>query len=184
MASAARILLTGRPGVGKTTIVRRFLETGPAVAGGFLTEEIRRGGRRVGFAVRDVHSGREGILAAADRRQGPRVGRYRVDLASFESVGVGALRQAMAREGCVVIDEIGKMEAFSQGFRAAVTELFDSGRAFLASIAVHDHPFLNGLRERPGVTLIEALRENRDALPARLVEMLIAAGRHEDRPTG
>jgi len=184
MASAARILLTGRPGVGKTTIIKKVLGMKIPVAGGFLTEEIRRGVRRVGFAVKDIHTGREGVLASVDLKDGPRVGQYRVDLASFESVGVEALRQALAREGCVVIDEIGKMELCSAAFQAAVMELFGSGRSVLATIAVHDHPFLNRLRQATGVTLIEAVVENRNDLPGRIAGMLAGESRPQDAATG
>ena len=184
MASAARILLTGRPGVGKTTIIKKVLGMKIPVAGGFLTEEIRRGVRRVGFAVKDIHTGREGVLASVDLKDGPRVGQYRVDLASFESVGVEALRQALAREGCVVIDEIGKMELCSAAFQTAVTELFGSGRSVLATIAVHDHPFLNRLRQATGVTLIEAVVENRNDLPGRIAGLLAGEKRPEDCAKG
>jgi nucleoside-triphosphatase THEP1 len=38
---ADKILLTGRPGVGKTTVVQRLIATGAPLAGGFVTEEIR-----------------------------------------------------------------------------------------------------------------------------------------------
>ncbi|MCJ7744781.1 MAG: nucleoside-triphosphatase, partial [Actinobacteria bacterium] len=37
------LLLTGRPGCGKTTVIRKALE-GRTGAGGFFTEEIRTGG--------------------------------------------------------------------------------------------------------------------------------------------
>jgi len=183
MASAARILLTGRPGVGKTTIIKKVLEVGIPVAGGFLTEEIRRGGRRIGFAVKDIHSGRDGILARVDLKDGPRVGQYRVNLASFESVGVEALRQALAGEGCVVIDEIGKMELCSAAFRAAVSEVFESGRSVMASIAIHDHPFLSRMRQVRGVTLVEAVVENRNDLPARIAGMLAGESQPQDAAT-
>ena len=45
------LLLTGRPGVGKTTVVRRVVERLSRPTGGFYTCELREGGRRTGFEI-------------------------------------------------------------------------------------------------------------------------------------
>jgi nucleoside-triphosphatase len=47
------LLLTGLPGVGKTTVVRKVLNLLPPnfKAGGFFTEEVREGGERMGFQI-------------------------------------------------------------------------------------------------------------------------------------
>jgi nucleoside-triphosphatase len=169
---ASRILLSGRPGVGKTTVIREVVAAGAVLAGGFLTEEIRESGRRVGFAVRDIHSGREGILASAARKGSPRVGKYGVDVASFDRVGVGALREAMDRLGCIVIDEIGKMELCSPVFREAVAEATDSDHPILATVPIYHLAFVEALRARSDVEVIQVTPSNRDALPARLIELL------------
>ena len=57
------VAVTGHPGVGKTTLVERVLAAVPLRAGGMITKEIRKVGRRVGFAVIDVATGEEGVLA-------------------------------------------------------------------------------------------------------------------------
>ncbi|MHC4717543.1 MAG: NTPase [Planctomycetota bacterium] len=170
-----KILVTGRPGVGKTTLVREVAASAAPLAGGFVTEEIRVSGRRTGFRVEDIVSGRRGVLAHVDRPGRPRVGRYGVDVAAFDRVGVAALRAALGREGCVVIDEIGKMELCSAAFREAVAAVMDSDRPVLATIPVFRNPFLDALRGRDDVTVVELTLSNRDALPAR-VSALLAAG--------
>jgi len=167
-----KILLTGRPGVGKTTVIRKVVAAGLPLGGGFLTEEIRQERQRIGFRVEDLRTGEEGILAHVDRKGRPRVGRYGVDIASFERIGVAALREALRREGCIIIDEIGKMELFSEAFREVVTEVFDSDRPVLGTIPLHRRPFLDRLRGRDDMTLIEITPSNRSALPERLIEML------------
>jgi hypothetical protein len=52
-----RLLLEGRPGIGKTTVARRLVallrDTG-IPPDGFVTDELRRGGQREGFAVHAV----------------------------------------------------------------------------------------------------------------------------------
>ena len=174
---AAKILVTGRPGSGKTTVIRRAVSGLDAVAGGFCTEEIRVRGRRTGFRVKDIHTRQEGVLAHVDQEGGPRVGKYGVDLAAFDRVGVTALHEALRREGCIVIDEIGKMELCSQAFREVVTEVLDSDHPVLGTVAVSGHPFLSALRRRSDLTFVEVTPANRDELPQRLLELLGASGR-------
>jgi nucleoside-triphosphatase len=118
-----RLLLEGRPGIGKTTVARRLLtllqEAGVPVAG-FTTGELRTGGRREGFVVEAVSGARE-VMAHVDLPGPPRVGRYGVDLAAFERVALSALGDP-GLGGVVVVDELGKMELASAAFRAAVVE--------------------------------------------------------------
>ncbi|MFQ5957268.1 MAG: nucleoside-triphosphatase, partial [Candidatus Brocadiales bacterium] len=71
------ILITGRPGVGKTTVVKKVLSALDIKPGGFYTEEIRAGKERQGFMIK-TFGGKSGVLAHVDNRGGPRVGRYGV----------------------------------------------------------------------------------------------------------
>ena len=145
------VLITRRPGIGKTTVMRKVVAGGIQLAGGFLTEEMREDHRRVGFRVRDVCSKRRAILAHINPSGPPRVGRYGVDLASLERACVKAVLCAMHREGCIVIDEMGKMELCCHAFRDAVQGALDSDHPVLATIPVHRHLFLDALRKRKDV---------------------------------
>ena len=116
-------LLTGGPGVGKTTIIKRALERARISAGGFFTEEIRAVGVRQGFRIVTL-DGESATLSHTDIGSPYRVGKYGVDIEALERVGVAAIREAVRQHELVVIDEIGKMELFSSVFKEAVEEAY------------------------------------------------------------
>jgi nucleoside-triphosphatase len=64
------LLLTGRPGVGKTTVIRAVVARLHGKAGGFYTEEIRERGRRTGFRLVAL-DGTTGTLASVNVSGGP-----------------------------------------------------------------------------------------------------------------
>jgi nucleoside-triphosphatase len=160
----SNLLLTGSPGVGKTTLVLRVLHSMPAqTACGFVTHELRRDGQRVGFAVETL-AGESAVLAHVDLRSPHRVGRYRVDVAAFESIALPAMDPARVTAPLIVIDEIGKMECFSDRFRELVIATLSSDRAVLATIALRGNRYIESLRARPEVTLLHITQQNRDQL--------------------
>jgi nucleoside-triphosphatase len=170
-------LLTGRPGVGKTTCLLAVLAALRLPAGGFVTEEIRERGARVGFALRTL-DGRWATLAHVDRRGLPRVGKYGVSLDALDEVGVPALRAALAAGRLVVVDEIGKMEMASPAFREAVEAALRGPGVVLGTILAAADPWADRVKATRGVRLIEVTRANRDALPAELVRRIDTTGRH------
>ncbi len=168
-----RILLEGRPGIGKTTVARRCVEllteAGVSVRG-FTTAEMRVGGRRVGFRVEAI-GGELAVLAHIDFPGQPRVGRYGVDLAAFERIALPALS---LDDGAVwVIDELGKMELASTHFQQHVRELFDHAERVVATVHRQHHPFTDQLKARPDVTLMQVTEQNRGTLAEELVAALI-----------
>ena len=126
------ILLTGRPGCGKTTLIQRVLAGYVGRTGGFYAREIREGGVRTGFEVVTL-DGRQGTLAHVCIKSGQQVGRYGVDVGAVERLAVPAIIQAARENALVVIDEIGPMEILSEAFCAAVTQVLDSKARLLGS---------------------------------------------------
>ena len=78
LPSRARlVIVTGLSGSGKSTIARRLADTlheHCISVTGFVTEEIRVRGRRVGFSIERL-GGERGVLAHVDLPGPPRVGR-------------------------------------------------------------------------------------------------------------
>jgi nucleoside-triphosphatase len=124
-----RIFLTGEPGCGKTSAILRttelLLSQGKKV-GGVISGEIRQGGIRLGFRIEDMMTHESGILAHANQTEGPRIGKYRVNLSDIERIGASAIDRATRVADVVVVDEIGPMELYSKPFVIAVDE--DHGR--------------------------------------------------------
>jgi nucleoside-triphosphatase len=177
-----RLLLEGRPGIGKTTVARRLLnllrEAGVPVAG-FTTGELRTGGRREGFMVQAA-SGAQEVLAHVGLPGPPRVGRYGVDLAAFERVALPALRTPRTG-GVVVVDELGKMELASAAFCEAIVELLGRDVAVVATVHLGRHRFTDALKRRPDIRVVRVTEATRDALPEQLMDHLAAAPPGEGR---
>lgn len=165
-----RILLTGPPGCGKTTVILRTLDLLRRPARGFYTQEVRVGGGRgprVGFDVIALDGGR-GVLARVGA-PGPRVGKYGVDLRSFEAVGVRALEEGLRDLGTLlVLDELGKMELLSETFTALLPRVFAAQNPLLGTILHRAHPVADRYRRAAGVTLVEVTATNRGELPREL----------------
>lgn len=165
------LLLTGRPGVGKTTAVKKAAQALEPDAGGFFTEEVRdAGGRRVGFRLVTL-DGEEAVMAHVELRgEGrPRVSRYGVDVDAIDRVGVQALRRAVASGTIVVVDEIGKMELTSDAFREAVLDALAGEVRVLGTVMRGSHPWVDDLKAREDVTVWEVTRDNRDQLVEEIV---------------
>lgn len=158
-----KIFLTGQPGSGKSTVFMRCVELLREMSysvGGISTPEIRRRGRRVGFGVVDIATDRRGVLAGVDFKSAHRVGRYGVNLPGFESVALPALEYAEDKCDVVCIDEIGRMELFSEPFKRKVEGLMRGPKPLVAVL------HRNYAREYGGIgELYHVTPENRDALP-------------------
>jgi len=172
--SPLRILVEARPGAGKTTAAIRLAESlheSGVPLGGFVTEETRQGGTRVGFRLETFAGGRA-VLAHVDLPGPPRVGKYGVDLEAFERLALPALEPPAG--GATVIDELGKMELASERFRDAVTALLDADVSVVATVHAFRHPFTDELKRRSDVELVRLTKANRDDLPDALAARLLA----------
>lgn len=167
------LLLTGRPGVGKTVVVRKVAASLPGwQLAGFYTEEIRVAGQRQGFRA-VTFDGSERIMAHADFR-GPQVGKYGVDVSVIDQLADAELN-LHPEVNLYLVDEIGKMESLSQRFIAAMRELLNSRALVLATIAQRGGGFIEKAKQAKGAELLEVTRENRDELPERVLAWLRAA---------
>jgi nucleoside-triphosphatase len=180
--AAPLVLLTGPPGVGKTTALRRtlaLLEVAPLR--GFYTEEVRSGGVRQGFRL-VTFDGEARTIADAGRAGAPRVGKYGVDVAAIEAVS----RRVLGPDAGValfVIDEIGKMECLAAGFVAAVRGLLARSCPLLATVALRGEGLIEEVKRDPRARLVPLTRANRDRVPGE-VALLLRGERGTAGPIG
>lgn len=170
-----RIVLTGAPGSGKTTVVRAVLKKLLAIrCAGFYTEEVRERGERKGFKVCAL-DGREGMLASVSKKQGPRVGKYVVHIEEFERIALSSIDPEKSPADLYVIDEIGKMELKSEKFRDRIAALFSRPCHLLVTLPKRGDDLVEEIKRRGDIELIEVTRENRDRLPEAVAQKLIEA---------
>ncbi len=170
-------LLTGKPGTGKTSLIKQAIAGMPGKTGGFYTEEIRSQGVRQGFRLVTL-DGDTAILAHVSTRSPHRVSKYGVDIDSLDRVGVSALHQATQHCDLVVIDEIGKMELFSGGFREAILQIIGSGKKTLGTIMLGPNPWADAIKLKPQVRLVEVTRANHPQVLDDLRNWLKATNSH------
>jgi nucleoside-triphosphatase len=164
-------LLTGHPGVGKTTIIKKLLEKLKLPAGGFYTEEIREDNMRMGFAIVTL-SGLKGVLAHRNFKSRYKVGDYGVGVYTLDRIGVKEIQMCLVEKKVIVIDEIGKMELLSPEFQEAVKKALDADNLVLGTITLARHPFAEKVKARDDVKIYEVTRENQDQVLKTLTKEL------------
>jgi nucleoside-triphosphatase len=179
------LLITGRPVVGKTTVLLNAaneLKNRGYSIGGMLSREVREKGTRIGFEIIDFSKGNKGWLAHINQPTGPQVSKYRVNLDDLDQIGVKAIQNALKEAEVVVIDEIGPMELFSQAFRQAIKEAVDSQKLVLGVIhhSAQD-PMIDSIKKRNDTEILEATIENRQGLHNILIQKAIQFLKEERR---
>ena len=156
------ILVTGPPRCGKSTLIEKVVQRSQKPITGFFTREIREKGKRVGFSITTM-DGKEGVLAHQNIRGRFRVGRYGVNLDDINRIAVPSMMPAKTDE-IVVIDEIGKMECFSPLFRKTLIRALDSENRVIGSIAQKGDEFIQMIKAREDILLVQVSEKNRNDL--------------------
>jgi nucleoside-triphosphatase len=164
-------LLTGPPGIGKTTLIRQAISSIERRVGGFYTQEIRNRGTRQGFELVTL-DGLTAILAHVEFQSPCRVGKYGVSVDNLDSVGVAALRRATHDCDVVVVDEIGKMELYSLTFREAVMEVIDAGKKLLGTVMLAPHPWADQIKRDPRVEVLPVFKRNHEQVAKEVLAWL------------
>ena len=192
------IFLTGQPASGKTTIVKRVSDhlrslaqggDGGVSLAGFYTEEVREGDSRVGFDVVSMgNSGKKAKLSRIEANPGrarPMVGKYVVDVDSFEALALSELSEEKV-EACeiIVIDEVGKMELYSEAFYPRVVSLLDESPIPILGVIPSPRygrtiDRVERIRNRSDTIVRKVTRTNREELFHKVLEDVMEALREK-----
>jgi nucleoside-triphosphatase len=156
------IFLTGAPSSGKTTVIRKVIAGLAHPVQGFYTEEERIAGKRVGFLMKTLDN-RTGYLAHQDITSDFHIRRYGVSIENIETIAVPSITPV--NRNIIILDEIGKMECFSEIFKEAAQKVLDSPNIVIGTITFGGDNFIQGVKRRDDIELTEVTRENRDTLP-------------------
>lgn len=155
-----KILLTGIPKSGKSTILSRFIES-HSRSRGMLAREVLVDGNRVGFEAITSH-GEVAKLASTTHVSDISVGKYYVHIQDFEGL-VPALRNYRPDE-LLYLDEIGQMQLHPRAFEDLIRTYLDAENDFIGTMsAVYDHPLIDELREHQGIEILTVTPETREA---------------------
>jgi nucleoside-triphosphatase len=154
-------LLTGKPRVGKSTAITRIINRiGLEKFGGFYTEEVRDSTNRIGFNCVSLN-GESQRIASVDSDSVIRVGRYGVEVTTFENIALKAIRESLDTNKITVIDEIGFMQMLSNPFQRN-HEMISNQHYILGTICVDSHPEIDAIKELPGIKIYLLNEENRE----------------------
>ncbi|MGI0043394.1 MAG: NTPase [Nitrososphaeraceae archaeon] len=168
------IVLTGSPGIGKTTVVLRVageLKERGVNVGGVISRELRTNNVRTGFEFIDLATNDRDVLASVTG-YGPRVGKYFVNLSGCR-FAAERLSDALIDSEVIICDEIGPMELKSKEFIDAAKHLLKTDKK--AIVVIHQKlkdPLVDEFKERSS-SLISVNLGNRKKVNETLLKRLI-----------
>jgi nucleoside-triphosphatase len=166
------ILITGIPGIGKTTLIKRYYESFTHFhPDGFYTQEIREGRMRKGFELISF-DGRRKILSYVWIISHFKVGKYGVDVSGFEEF-LDSIAFFNPDKHLIIIDERGEMECFSSKFKMILKKILDSEKRVIATVALKGSGIIEEIKKREDIILFEMTQSNRNILPSEIMKLEI-----------
>jgi nucleoside-triphosphatase len=170
------IFLTGAPSSGKTTVIRKVIDSLRLPARGFYTEEERVEGKRVGFLMKTLE-GKKGYLAHQDITSDFHIRRYGVSIENIEALAVPSI--APVNGHIIILDEIGKMECFSELFKKAAINALASPNIVVGTVTYGGDDFILGIKKREDLEILEVTQDNRDTLPDLILRKIADILKHQ-----
>jgi nucleoside-triphosphatase len=160
MKTNKNILITGKPGCGKSTLVQKLRdEFRDRIISGIITPEIRKGSQRYGFKIMDLSSKKEEIMASVDIQSKKRVSKYYVDVQAVNRI-LNKFLEGYEKADIFIVDEIGKMELYSEKFKEIIIKILDSNKPVIATIALSRDPFLDKIKRREDSRVFHLEKDN------------------------
>ncbi|MTI94139.1 MAG: hypothetical protein FH749_01425 [Firmicutes bacterium] len=165
------LLLSGRPRIGKTNLLRRALAKSPVSYGGFSVQRLEKNGWTWAFRLLDLAwepyqpqtQMPEAHPADVVIELGPD-GKWRGKRAVFDGKGRQAVLAAVTEQvQLIVLDELGIFERDAQAFQAAVFAALDCPWPVLGVLKNKSNPFLDRIRTHPDTRILTVTEDNHGA---------------------
>lgn len=166
------ILLTGKPGVGKSTVVEKFISRSSLPIEWVMTKAILepKTGRRLGFVAENSAGKRQTISHKTDIHSSVAVGENRVAVKAVDEVFSDFLEKVQNSEGSLtIIDEIGPIQLLSPRFNDLLGRIFTTDRGTILATIHYTDERLREYRDNAEYLLLEVSAINRGMLPGALV---------------
>ena len=119
----------------------------------------------MGFEIMDLSTGQRGWLAHVNQPEGPRIGKYQVNLTDLDAIGANSILDALRNADMLAIDEIGPMELSSLVFSNALVKAVESSKPMLGTINYGmRNSLISSIKEREDVEILKVTYENRETL--------------------
>ncbi len=166
------LFLTGEIGVGKSTLLKKLIEKINTSIGGYVTERVINN-NILKYNLISLYDGTE-EYSISKMPLNRHSNNPEVFLSSFNEGAFSILEKSFCERDIVVMDELGFMESKAYRFQDIVFKLLDSSNAVIGVLKKRDCEFLNNIRSRKDVVIIEVTEENRDTLLERLLLILVS----------
>lgn len=170
------VILTGGPGVGKSTLLRRVIDKYNNKVG-FTTTEVWEGKNRLGFEVYTSAEDKQTITSTTNvtNDTNNKVGKYYVDINKLDNMLLEIHKYTS--NDLLYIDEIGSMQLLCPSFKSMCLDYLDSDNRCIATIKLTNtdskfSKFIKEIKSREDVTLIEVTKDNRDLLLETILKLL------------
>ena len=163
--SGTCLFLSGEPGVGKSTLLARVIETLRRSTdwqiSGLITHEIlNAAGERTGFQTSTLDGSRSGVLAALQPN-----GKFLLNHTTMETLILPTIEEGMHSADLLVIDEIGSIQLQSEKFLPVIEQALSMTTLnILGTIALAGDPNLAVIRSHPRMQVVEITLDNRNGL--------------------
>ena len=160
------ILICGERGAGKSTLIRRLLESSGLCVSGFVTVREKEADADGFFPIylhpaaqsrEERRFSQENLIGRCDSRSSVRC------TETFESLGVAYIADAPERS-VIVMDELGFLENEATEFCSAVLRALEGETHVIAAVKEKDTPFLNAVRASENALVVRVSQANRDAI--------------------
>jgi len=156
-----KILLTGRPRCGKSSLIQNILSRFELPLGGFAMQRLTKTGKTWAFRLLDLTEESYASHQESDKLFDDIAiymsvpGKWQGNIKVFNGKGSNALEKCLGGNQLVIMDELGIFERDALAFQASVFKILNSSLPVLGVLKDKSNPFLDNIRNHPDVSIFE-----------------------------